>query len=474
MTWKRICTMLIIAVFLVSAMAALASPGSSSSAPDEATNKPQPDGPEPMFGDPPTVSINSPSNGACLNKTTVTLNVTVGDPEGDAVNVSFYDKSDDSLIGESNDVGTDTDTDVTQTWDSLSKWTTYEFYVVVNESGNEANSGVTGVYSFQTYNPDLSIESPSGGWTANTVLQGSAIRAFEISNPVTEQVNFTVYNLSADTQYRLDVDGEFHERYTTDADGKFSFNWTQWSTHTFEVSDTVSSPNTVSIQNYAKNWINLTWNPDDTNNITYIERSLSEDWVIGEGTNIYNGTDTSYNDTGLTPGETYYYQLWSYDEPDGLHSGNHLSINQTTLENAMPEILEISPSNDSAVNSEDVELSLNVSDEDGELLTVTFYNSNDTKIAETTGLNETVSVTWENRSYCEEYTWYAEVTDDHEVNTTDDMTFSVEHSGGGGILDDLSSNWTIFGVAASACLLQLAFIVFCVVVGLMFYHRFVA
>jgi len=58
--------------------------------------------------------------------------------------------------------------------------------------------------------------------------------------------------------------------------------------------------------------INLTWTSGDGANNTYIERNTTESWLRGQGTEIYNGSGTNYEDTGLSAGVTYYYQAWSY------------------------------------------------------------------------------------------------------------------------------------------------------------------
>lgn len=60
--------------------------------------------------------------------------------------------------------------------------------------------------------------------------------------------------------------------------------------------------------------ITLNWSVPTSSWKTYIERHTSSVWNRGEGTEIYNGTGSTYNDTGLSNDTDYYYRLWSYDQ----------------------------------------------------------------------------------------------------------------------------------------------------------------
>jgi len=74
------------------------------------------------------------------------------------------------------------------------------------------------------------------------------------------------------------------------------------------------SPIILHINNsYSPSTLNITWTVGSGANKTYIERdTTASSWSRGEGTNVFNGTGTYYNDTGLETGVTYYYQAWSY------------------------------------------------------------------------------------------------------------------------------------------------------------------
>jgi hypothetical protein len=71
-------------------------------------------------------------------------------------------------------------------------------------------------------------------------------------------------------------------------------------------------PNNVTAETYGIAQINLSWVKGTGANNTIVERNTQQTWNRGDGTEIYNNTGTSYDDTGLTQNTLYYYQLWSW------------------------------------------------------------------------------------------------------------------------------------------------------------------
>jgi hypothetical protein len=65
---------------------------------------------------------------------------------------------------------------------------------------------------------------------------------------------------------------------------------------------------------------------------TWIEVStVSQPLVPSDGTNIYSGTGSSYQQTGLTAGVTYYYTAWGYDGFGYTPNASAATILMTTL-----------------------------------------------------------------------------------------------------------------------------------------------
>ncbi|MFO7967297.1 MAG: S8 family serine peptidase [Archaeoglobaceae archaeon] len=87
----------------------------------------------------------SPSNGATGVSTSPELSVDVSDPDDDSMDVSFYNASDDSLIGTETGVASGSTASVT--WDSLSYSTTYSWYAVADDG---AATNTSSTWSFTT------------------------------------------------------------------------------------------------------------------------------------------------------------------------------------------------------------------------------------------------------------------------------------------------------------------------------------
>jgi len=96
-------------------------------------------------------SVNNPSDGVSGTDDSVNLNVAVNDPDGDSMDVCFYDSSDDSQIACNTGVADGNSTSVT--WSGLSWGSQYSWYAVADD-GKATNQSST--WSFTTqYAPDL-------------------------------------------------------------------------------------------------------------------------------------------------------------------------------------------------------------------------------------------------------------------------------------------------------------------------------
>jgi M6 family metalloprotease-like protein len=67
---------------------------------------------------------------------------------------------------------------------------------------------------------------------------------------------------------------------------------------------------------------------------------VSGNTIPGGGTVLYNGPNTTFNHTGLTPNTTYYYKVWSVATPNTYSSG--VTANATTF---TTNTLSVTPSN---------------------------------------------------------------------------------------------------------------------------------
>jgi len=113
---------------------------------------------------PNSPTLNSPQDGSAHGETTITLNVTVTDPDGDVMNVSFYDASDNSLIG--TDINVPSGSFATVTWSGLSDGL-HQWYANVTD-GSLTTQSTTWSFTVDTTPPTVNTNS-AGGYVRGTV-----------------------------------------------------------------------------------------------------------------------------------------------------------------------------------------------------------------------------------------------------------------------------------------------------------------
>jgi hypothetical protein len=132
------------------------------------------------------------------------------------------------------------------------------------------------------------------------------------SGPATSH---TDSGLTNGTQY-------FYTAFSYDA----SFNVGAGINATATPADTTAPANVTSFAaaQGASGVINLSWtNPTDTDFVKVLIRRATTGYPFypTDGTTVYDDTGTSTSDTGLTPGTTYYYTAFPYDEVPNYSSG---------------------------------------------------------------------------------------------------------------------------------------------------------
>jgi len=142
----------------------------------------------------PNTAPNSPSNpspadGATGIATDTTLSVDVSDPDGDSMDVSFYNAFDDSLIG--TDTGVASGGTASIAWSGLTYGATYNWYAVADDGSDTTQSST---WSFTT-----------SALTGTITLDGTGV----------ENAIIIGYNETTDT---------YLGKTTTDVNGDYSFS----------------------------------------------------------------------------------------------------------------------------------------------------------------------------------------------------------------------------------------------------------
>jgi hypothetical protein len=136
----------------------------------------------------------------------------------------------------------------------------------------------------------------------------------------------------------------------------------------------VTAPTHFSAIACNKTMITLTWDKGENATHTRIERHSIPMWSRGAGAMIYNGTGDSWNDTGLLPETTSYYQAWSWDTIDAVWSLENSSTENTTC-NRFPQLFNASPNNTSGEQDINPILRISVYDIDNDPLNLSFFSN---------------------------------------------------------------------------------------------------
>ncbi len=414
-----------------------------------------------------------PYNGATEISLNPTLSVRVTDPNGDSMDVSFYDFSDGSLISIDTNVASGGIASVT--WLNLGYYTEYEWYAIAEDSTYSNQSDIWSFITEEEVNdpPVLSGESPSDG--AIIVPMSISSLSIHIDDPEDDSFNWNI-ETSPDVgsnDSNGDTDGtktcfisglNYSMTYTwyvnaTDPSGSGTYAREVY-TFTTEPSSN-DSPAVVSIEdvnvslgdvsagfinvtgvsNLGSFSINLSWDPSVVN-VTNIDDS---DFTIFNYTNYEIGSVniTGYSMSGVSGDFTiarlefeavgsagdscdleiaYSQLLTAYPIPSEI---NHTRINGTAyiFGNDPPyKPILVSPSDGATGVGLTPTLSVDILDPDGDSMNVSFYNASDDSIIDTVndGINgSTVSVIWAGLSHNTTYEWYA-VANDSEFKTLSD------------------------------------------------------
>lgn len=94
--------------------------------------------------------------------------------------------------------------------------------------------------------------------------------------------------------------------------------WSDWSDW-WKICRVALEPQNLSAKGINNTVVNLTWDKGEGANNTYIVRKMGSLPINrSDGANIYNGTGSSYNDTGLQMATLYYYRAWSWNSSVGF------------------------------------------------------------------------------------------------------------------------------------------------------------
>ena len=484
----------------------------------------------------------SPENGSTNISLQPTLRVFVYDPDGDALDVEFYDEND-NLIHAAYKVsnGSIVNASIPQ---QLLGHTTYYWYVVVSDGIYEnrsdkwhfttknrnpvANSqnieikedtpiaiiltasdedGDTLSYSIAmppshgtitgnppsiTYTPDANyygidsftfrVEDGFGGTDEGIINISINPLPDSPSKPSVQVSSYSVYVGETITFYVVATDDDGDKiRYGFDWDGDESVD--QWSNfyNSGEKIEVKHSWNVVGKyyvrvkakdeDGYESSWSDVLlisveeklqpsinhppakpYNPYPQNGATNVELNVTLSWQCfdGEGDaisyDVYLGTSSEMEKmasrissssfpVSLEPETTYYWRIVAWDE-NGASNVSEIWQFTTKGINHPPYVTILSPLNGSTNVSISPELKVVAYDDDGDMLTVTFYDAstNTTIGIVNVAAGNVASIEWKNLENGKEYSWYVVVSDGNAMEKSSVLHFTtIEGKSGGKI-----------------------------------------
>jgi hypothetical protein len=409
---------------------------------------------DPGINHPPDKPTNpSPGDGATGVNLNPVLNVDVYDQDGDNLDVEFYNASDDSLIGEV--TGVTSGSTATLAWNDLSYATTYQWYTKVSDYEFENTSAT---WSFTTRNeninkPPNAPTNPSPQNGATGVSLNPTLSVY-VSDPDADMLDVKFYNDFDDSLIGID--------YNVPSGGTAYFVWSGLSSDT--TYDWYAAANDSEFQTYSAVWsftttggtpVNLPPNaptnpiPFDgatgvgLNPILQVDVSdpnggmldvrfynASDDSLIDIDSDVPSGGTASVQWIGLSYDTTYqWYAVANDTEFDSYSATFSFTTAIQSSENNPPNPPTNPSPADGATNVVITPIiSVDVSDPDGDDLTVYFYDdSDDSQIGTLTNVQSgsTAAITWPGREYDTTYTWYVVVDDSQDQSISDRWSFTT-------------------------------------------------
>lgn len=343
----------------------------------------------------------SPYDGEFNVLTNPTLSVTVSDPDGNLLDVSFYNASDDSLIGTDENVLSGDSASVE--WDGLSFETMYYWYAVASDT-DFSNRSITWSFTTQEPQPEKFYA------TQDIIVYNGGITGSYLNTR------------SSDDSY-IQIDeresgGKPSNRYSY-LEHKWSIPVTgglQYYEFSIEAYHTINTENDDFIISYSLNDIN------------YIDMMTITKTIDDDSYQVYVLPTTL---SGMV-----YIKVKDLDQTQGNRNLDSILIDHMYIEGTgtpPPNRAPNKPSNPSPYNTElnvDINptLSVYVYDPDEDVLDVTFYNASDGSII---GTDENVlsgdiaSVEWAGLSFETTYDWYAVAEDSGYATSSDHWSFTT-------------------------------------------------
>ena len=350
----------------------------------------------------PTITDPYPTNGSVEIPLIPTLNITINDRDGDLMTIIWYSNSSGDWLefGRNTTVGNGT---YHQTNNNFSDYLTTYYWNVTVTDGRDTN---TTWYYFTTIirkdPPIVTTNTSTGVENINATLRGYLVT----DGNLTTTVGFWYDTISGGETNNVTV-GQFQsgETFVYDATGLIPgqiYYFRAWANNSkgfvngsemlFLTKPNATVSGSFHAQTNSSTKIYLTWTKGDGANTTYIERNTISSWARGSGTEVYNDTGASFEDAGLSPGATYYYQAWSFANWTNPTLYQWSNENESTFNKTknVPILSAEYPANGSNYIYLNPTLKITVNHNDAYKMNITWYWGTDSSTPHFIGTNSSV------------------------------------------------------------------------------------
>jgi photosystem II stability/assembly factor-like uncharacterized protein len=389
-----------------------------------------------------------PTNGETNVNLDPTLSVKVIDPNSDTMTVSFYNSSDNSLIGTDNNVASGETAYII--WNGLQSSTTYNWYAIADDGEDYTQSST---WSFTTAGPNHPPEQPINPMPSEGAIEVELNPTLSVSvtDPNLDTLIVRFYDASDDsligTDYGVisggmafvtwsDLSGETsYSWYAVADDGEYTIESNTWSFNTCCGNMPPYQPINPIPSNSASGiglnpTLSVEINDPDSDTMTVSFYDASDDSLIGIDENVISGNRANVIWYDLSPSITYNWYAIT-DDGEYTNQSDTWSFITDAENNAPLEPSAPIPQDELNSASLNPTLSVEVNDPDADLITVRFYDASDDSLI---GIDDDVIsgnrayTSWNDLSPSTTYNWYAIAYD--EEYSTQSNTWSFETSAG--------------------------------------------
>jgi|GEM_PF-3059016 len=279
-----------------------------------------------------------PSNNSVDVSDPVTLQVDVSDPEGTSLDVSFYNASDDSLIGMDSGVASGGTASIS--WSGLSPTTEYIWYAVANDTflGNTSDT-----WSFTTIDkPTVTTDSTTSIGETNATLRGSITDdGGELCDGYFQYGTSDSYGNEGGNEFSIETGDSFSYglsglspgttyHYRAVAENSIGTSYGSDMTFTTDMNVTVSEATNIhntsaTLHGDAESVASGSTCGFWINNESIVDGSSFVQNVTCSGT-FSSGDSLTYDVSGLSPGQIYYYRSWVNSADSFNYSADMMSF----------------------------------------------------------------------------------------------------------------------------------------------------